>query len=181
MRGYGQSTRDADPAGGEYRGGELVGSRSLFAKGGGSSVVRPREVGGQGREGSPCSAGHRDAIASPPESVGRAGPVLNRVARPGGAVVVSNVQGVRGPDRPNGGGVVVGALFWATIYMTIGCAVLEAWFGDHPWPWVIGAATAIVVVAAVTWVVRRRSPRGWSWRGSARRTRSPGASRAPRG
>ena len=57
-------------------------------------------------------------------------------------------------------GVVVGALFWATIYTTIGFAVLEAWFGDHPWPWVIGAATAVVVIAVVTWVVRRRRAAG---------------------
>ena len=57
-------------------------------------------------------------------------------------------------------GVVVGALFWATIYTTIGFAVLEAWFGEHPWPWVIGAVTAVVVVAAVTWVVRRRRAAG---------------------
>ena len=53
-------------------------------------------------------------------------------------------------------GVVVGALFWATIYTTIGFAVLEAWFGDHPWPWVIGGVAAILVVAVVTWLVRRR-------------------------
>ena len=53
-------------------------------------------------------------------------------------------------------GVVVGALFWATIYTTIGFAVLEAWFGEHPWPWVIGAVVAVLVVAAVTVVVRRR-------------------------
>ncbi len=53
-------------------------------------------------------------------------------------------------------GVVVGALFWATIYTTIGFAVLEAWFGDHPWPWVIGAVVAILVVVGHDWLVRRR-------------------------
>lgn len=53
-------------------------------------------------------------------------------------------------------GVVVGALFWATVYTTIGFAVLTAWFGDHPWPWVIGAVVAVAVVVAVTLVVRRR-------------------------
>jgi membrane protein DedA with SNARE-associated domain len=53
-------------------------------------------------------------------------------------------------------GVVVGALFWATVYTTIGFAVLTAWFGDHPWPRVIGAVVAVVVVAAVTLAVRRR-------------------------
>ena len=53
-------------------------------------------------------------------------------------------------------GVVVGALCWATIYTTIGFAVLAAWFGDHPWPWVIGAVVAVVVVATVTLVVRHR-------------------------
>jgi membrane protein DedA with SNARE-associated domain len=53
-------------------------------------------------------------------------------------------------------GVVVGALLWATIYTTIGFAVLEAWFGEHPWPWVIGAAAAVLVVAGTTLLVRRR-------------------------
>ena len=57
-------------------------------------------------------------------------------------------------------GGVVCALVCAAIYTTIGFAVLEAWFGEHPWPWVIGAATAVVVVAAVTWVVRRRRAAG---------------------
>ena len=53
-------------------------------------------------------------------------------------------------------GVVVGALLWATIYTTIGFAVLEAWFGEHPWPWVMGAVAAVLVVAWTTWLVRRR-------------------------
>jgi membrane protein DedA with SNARE-associated domain len=53
-------------------------------------------------------------------------------------------------------GVVVGALFWATVYSTIGFAVLAAWFGDHPWPWVLGAVVAATLVAAVTVAVRRR-------------------------
>ena len=52
-------------------------------------------------------------------------------------------------------------LCWATIYTTIGFAVLAAWFGDHPWPWVIAAVVAVVVVATVTLVVRhRRAARG---------------------
>jgi membrane protein DedA with SNARE-associated domain len=66
-------------------------------------------------------------------------------------------------------GVVVGALFWATVYTTIGFAVLTAWFGDHPWPWVIGAVVAATVVAVVTVAVRRR-----------RGTRGADAAPAPR-
>jgi membrane protein DedA with SNARE-associated domain len=53
-------------------------------------------------------------------------------------------------------GVVVGALFWATIYATIGFAVLEAWFGERPWPWIVGGVLAILVVVGATWLVRRR-------------------------
>ena len=53
-------------------------------------------------------------------------------------------------------GVMVGALFWASIYTTIGFAVLEAWFGEHPWPWVVGAVVAALVVAGATWLVRGR-------------------------
>jgi membrane protein DedA with SNARE-associated domain len=49
-----------------------------------------------------------------------------------------------------------GCAVLATIYTTIGFAVLEAWFGDHPWPWLVGAVVAIVVVVAATWLVRRR-------------------------
>ena len=53
-------------------------------------------------------------------------------------------------------GVVVGALFWATIYTTIGFAVLEAWCGERPWPWIVGGVLAILVVVGATWLVRRR-------------------------
>ena len=53
-------------------------------------------------------------------------------------------------------GVTVGALLWATIYTTIGFAVLAAWFGDHPWPWVVGAVVAVLVVIGATLLVRRR-------------------------
>lgn len=53
-------------------------------------------------------------------------------------------------------GVVVGALFWATIYTTIGFAVLEAWFGEHPWPWVAAGALLVAAVVGVTWWARRR-------------------------
>jgi membrane protein DedA with SNARE-associated domain len=53
-------------------------------------------------------------------------------------------------------GVVVGALFWATVYTTIGFAVLAAWFGDRPWPWVVAAVVAVALVTALTLVVRHR-------------------------
>ncbi len=56
-------------------------------------------------------------------------------------------------------GVVVGALFWATIYTTIGFAVLQAWFGNHPGPWLAGALGAVAVTVLATLVGRRRRDR----------------------
>lgn len=68
-------------------------------------------------------------------------------------------------------GVVVGALFWAAIYPTIGFAVLEACLGNHPWPWVAGAAVAVAVVYVVTLVGRRRRGGRTGWGSRADRGR----------
>lgn len=53
-------------------------------------------------------------------------------------------------------GVVCGALIWAGVYTTIGFAVLEAAFGRDPWPWVVGAVVAVLLVVGATLLVRRR-------------------------
>ena len=53
--------------------------------------------------------------------------------RPVGVVVLA--QGEPGDEHQLTARTLAGlssALFWATIYMTIGFAVLEAWFGEHP-------------------------------------------------
>lgn len=48
--------------------------------------------------------------------------------------------------------VTVGALLWATVYTTVGFAVLDAWFGDLDWWW---ALVAVAVVVAIVVVSRR--------------------------
>jgi membrane protein DedA with SNARE-associated domain len=63
---------------------------------------------------------------------------------------------LRMPPRRYLPAVVVGALVWATIYTTLGFAVLEAWFGRVQWPWAVGALLAVVLVVTCTLLVRRR-------------------------
>lgn len=54
--------------------------------------------------------------------------------------------------------LAVGAAIWATIYVTVGLAVLSAVWGGRPW--ILGVALAVVlVVAVVARVVRRRLDR----------------------
>lgn len=47
--------------------------------------------------------------------------------------------------------LVAGALIWATIYLTVGLAVLEAVWGGHWWP----LPAALVVAGTVAWLVHR--------------------------
>lgn len=51
--------------------------------------------------------------------------------------------------------VTVGALIWATLYSTIGAAILEAWLGGA-WRALWPALLAVTVIAAATWWVRHR-------------------------
>ena len=53
-----------------------------------------------------------------------------------------------------GPALVVGAILWATVYTTIGFAVLEAALGGLAWWW---ALVALGVVAAIVLVSRRLS------------------------
>lgn len=46
--------------------------------------------------------------------------------------------------------VVVGALLWATIYTTIGFAVVDAALGRWSWWWITAAALAVLVVVAAS-------------------------------
>lgn len=59
---------------------------------------------------------------------------------------------LRMPQRRFLPAVTVGALLWATVYTTVGFAVLDAWFGDLDWWW---ALVAIAVVVAIVVVSRR--------------------------
>ena len=44
--------------------------------------------------------------------------------------------------------LVVGALIWATVYVTVGMAVIEAALGRVPWWWaVVGLAVLVGIVA----------------------------------
>ncbi len=59
---------------------------------------------------------------------------------------------LRMPQRRFLPAVTVGALLWATVYTTVGFAVLDAWFGDLDWWW---ALVAVAVVVAIVVVSRR--------------------------
>lgn len=67
--------------------------------------------------------------------------------------------------------VVVGSLVWAAIYTTVGFAVVAAWVGQAPWwGWLLGAG-AVLVVALLTWLVRRRIERAAPYPESTEATR----------
>jgi membrane protein DedA with SNARE-associated domain len=53
-------------------------------------------------------------------------------------------------------GLLVGALVWAGIYVTIGIAVLQAWMASENGLWVLGAVLAVAAVAGLTALLRRR-------------------------
>ncbi len=45
--------------------------------------------------------------------------------------------------------VTVGALLWATLYTTVGMAVIEAAFGRVPWWWVLAALAALAATIVI--------------------------------
>ena len=45
--------------------------------------------------------------------------------------------------------VTVGALFWATLYTTVGMTVIEAALGRVPWWWVIAGLSVLVATASI--------------------------------
>lgn len=100
------------------------------------------------------------------ESVRRAERVVGRWGAPavtlsfltvGFQTAVNAAAGaLRMPWRRYLPGVVCGALIWAWVYTTIGFVVLGAVFGRTPWPWVVGAVVAVVLVVVATALVRRR-------------------------
>lgn len=65
-------------------------------------------------------------------------------------------------------GAVVGSAMWATIYATIGLAVVEAWIAAQAGSWVgLAALGALIVVGVTTWLLSRRR-RGTDRRGTDR-------------
>lgn len=53
-------------------------------------------------------------------------------------------------------GLIVGALLWAALYVTVGLAMIQAWVASENGLWLLAAVAAVVVVGAVTVVLRRR-------------------------
>jgi membrane protein DedA with SNARE-associated domain len=53
-------------------------------------------------------------------------------------------------------GLVVGALLWAAVYVTIGIAVLQAWVSSDNGLWLLCGLVVAALVAGVTTVLRRR-------------------------
>lgn len=64
--------------------------------------------------------------------------------------------------------VVVGAIFWATLYTTVGLAVIDAAVGRVPWWWALVALGVVVLVVLVSRFIvksaaeRASGPRGGS-------------------
>jgi len=59
---------------------------------------------------------------------------------------------LRMPQRHFQPAVIAGALLWATLYTTVGFAVIDAWLGRLSWWWVL---VALLLVAATVLLSRR--------------------------
>ena len=60
------------------------------------------------------------------------------------------------PPRRYVPGLLVGALLWAGIYVTIGLAVLQAWMASESGLWVLVAVLVVALVAGLTLWLRQR-------------------------
>lgn len=56
--------------------------------------------------------------------------------------------------------LLVGALLWAGIYVTIGLAVLRAWMTSDTALWLLGGAAVVLLVAVLTRWLRQRTRDG---------------------
>lgn len=63
---------------------------------------------------------------------------------------------LRMPGRRYVPAAVLGSALWATIYTTVGFAVVYAALGHVSWWWIVAALGALAVTALVTVVIRRR-------------------------
>jgi membrane protein DedA with SNARE-associated domain len=61
---------------------------------------------------------------------------------------------LRMPGRHYVPALLVGALAWAAIYLTVGMAVVHAWLGARDGRWLLAALAAAAVVVAVSWRTR---------------------------
>ncbi len=66
---------------------------------------------------------------------------------------------LRMPARRYVPALLVGAMLWATVYTTVGFAVLYAVLGRAGWWWVVVALAGVALVAAATVRARRREAR----------------------
>ncbi|MEZ5095703.1 MAG: VTT domain-containing protein [Nocardioides sp.] len=66
---------------------------------------------------------------------------------------------LRMPARRYLPGLLVGAALWATVYTTVGFAVLYAVLGRASWWWLAAGAAGVLLVVVGTWRTRRREDR----------------------
>lgn len=66
---------------------------------------------------------------------------------------------LRMPARRYVPALAVGAVLWATVYTTVGFAVLYAVLGRAGWWWLTAGAAAVALVVVGTWRARRREDR----------------------
>ena len=64
---------------------------------------------------------------------------------------------LRMPQRRFQPAVIIGALLWATLYTTVGLAVVDAWLGHVPWWWALLGVAVVVLLIVVSRRITRRA------------------------
>ncbi|MCB1238145.1 MAG: VTT domain-containing protein [Tetrasphaera sp.] len=64
---------------------------------------------------------------------------------------------LRMPQRRFQPAVIIGALLWATLYTTVGLAVVDAWLGHVPWWWALLGMAVVVLLIVVSRRITRRA------------------------
>lgn len=115
--------------------------------------------------GARSAAARRSGSDEPGPTMARAERLVRRVGPPAGSLgfltiglqsaINLSAGAMRMPLSRFAPALVVGALLWATIYTTIGFAVVEAALGRGSW-WLLGAVLLVVVVVLGGRTLQRR-------------------------
>lgn len=131
-----------------------------------AAVVRGAATYALGR-GARSAAARRGPKGEPRPVVSRAESLVRRVGPPAvslgfltvGLQTAINLSAgaLRMPLTHFGPALAVGAAMWATVYTTVGLAVVEAALGRVSWWWVLGTVLAVVVLVLVGRRLLRRA------------------------